>query len=125
MQILTNVVGNAFNYTYEGGLIKVSARLDADQERVVIAVEDTGIGIPEEFKPRIWGRFERYEDHALVMDVPGTGLGLSIVRELVLMHNGDIWFDSELGKGTTFFIGLPVKQPNNSQQPHEGVGRGS
>ncbi len=123
MQILTNVIGNSFNYTYEGGLVKIHAKLDADQERVVIAVEDTGIGIPDEFKPRIWGRFERYEDHALVMDIPGTGLGLSIVRELVLMHNGDIWFESELGKGTTFFIGLPVKQPKNSQQTQEDLSR--
>jgi len=124
MQILTNVIGNSYNYTYAGGLVKIHAKLDADQERVVIAVEDTGIGIPDEFKSRIYGRFERYEDHALVMDIPGTGLGLSIVRELVLMHNGDIWFDSELGKGTTFFIGLPVKQPNNSQQTQQDVSQG-
>ncbi len=123
MQILTNVIGNSFNYTYAGGLVKISAKLDADQERVVIAVEDTGIGIPDEFKPRIYGRFERYEDHALVMDIPGTGLGLSIVRELVLMHNGDIWFDSELGKGTTFYIGLPVKQPKDTQQTQQDVSR--
>ncbi|MBA3873816.1 MAG: GAF domain-containing protein, partial [Anaerolineae bacterium] len=124
MQILTNVIGNSYNYTYAGGLVKIHAKLDADQERVVIAVEDTGIGIPDEFKPRIWGRFERYEDHALVMDIPGTGLGLSIVRELVLMHNGDIWFESELGKGTTFYIGLPVKQPKRSQQTQEDLSRG-
>jgi signal transduction histidine kinase len=124
MQILTNVIGNSYNYTYAGGLVKIHAKLDADQERVVIAVEDTGIGIPDEFKPRIWGRFERYEDHALVMDIPGTGLGLSIVRELVLMHNGDIWFESELGKGTTFYIGLPVKQPKNSQQTQQDITHG-
>ena len=82
-----------------------------DDERVLISVSDTGIGIPEEFKSRIWGRFERVETHALVMDVPGTGLGLSIVRELVQMHHGDIWFESEIGKGTTFFIALPLHQP--------------
>ncbi len=45
------------------------------------------------------------------MDVPGTGLGLSIVKELVQMHNGNIWFDTELGKGTTFYVELPIEQP--------------
>jgi PAS domain S-box-containing protein len=110
-QILTNVIDNAFNYTEAGGAIDVNAKSESDGKRVLVTVKDSGIGIPDDFKPRIWGRFERYEDHALVMDVPGTGLGLSIVRELVLMHNGEIWFESELGKGTTFYIALPVEQP--------------
>jgi PAS domain S-box-containing protein len=109
-QIITNVIDNAFNYTYEGGQVTVKATYVPDDERVLISISDTGIGIPEEFKSRIWGRFERVETHALVMDVPGTGLGLSIVRELVQMHHGDIWFESEIGKGTTFFIALPLNQ---------------
>ncbi|MEZ4670120.1 MAG: GAF domain-containing protein [Anaerolineae bacterium] len=114
-QVFTNLIDNAFNYTEAGGSIDISAAVEADGKRVIISIKDTGIGIPEDFKPRIWGRFERYEDHALVMDVPGTGLGLSIVRELVLMHNGDIWFESESGKGTTFFVALPLEQPEPSR----------
>jgi PAS domain S-box-containing protein len=110
-QVMGNVIENAFHYTYPGGQIDISAKLETGGQRVLIAVADTGIGIPDSFRNRIWGRFERYEDHALVMDVPGTGLGLSIVRELVLMHHGEIWFDSELGKGTTFYVALPLKQP--------------
>jgi PAS domain S-box-containing protein len=110
-QIITNILDNAFNYTYAGGSIEVKAGLTGGDKRVLISVKDTGIGIPEEFRDRIWGRFERYEDHALVMDVPGTGLGLSIVKELVERHNGSIWFESEMGKGTTFYIELPVEQP--------------
>jgi signal transduction histidine kinase len=110
-QIITNIVDNAFNYTYAGGSITVTAHKQEDGRHILISVADTGIGIPEEFRSRIWGRFERFDDHALVMDVPGTGLGLSIVKELVQMHNGNIWFDTELGEGTTFYVELPIEQP--------------
>ncbi|MBZ0286412.1 MAG: GAF domain-containing protein, partial [Anaerolineae bacterium] len=109
-QVIASIVDNAFNYTYPGGSISVKAQ-QPDEQHVLISVTDTGIGIPDEFKSRIWGRFERFDDHALVMDVPGTGLGLSIVKELVQMHNGTIWFESELGVGTTFFVELPIEQP--------------
>jgi PAS domain S-box-containing protein len=111
-QIITNVVDNAFNYTYPGGSIEINAQPQAN-ETVLISIKDSGIGIPEEFRSRIWERFERYEEHALVMDVAGTGLGLPIVKKLVEMHNGLIWFESEMGKGTTFFIELPVEQPES------------
>lgn len=106
-QIFTNLVDNAYNYTYAGGSISLRASLQDD--RVLVAVSDTGIGIPDDFKERVWGRFERNEEHALVMEVAGTGLGLAIVRTLVEMHNGQVWFDSELGKGSTFYVTLPVE----------------
>ena len=106
-QVFTNLVDNAYNYTYAGGSITVSAQLQDDV--VLVAVADTGIGIPDEFRDRVWGRFERNEEHALVMEVAGTGLGLAIVKTLVEMHNGRVWFDSELGKGSTFYVALPVE----------------
>ncbi|MFN8372577.1 MAG: HAMP domain-containing sensor histidine kinase [Anaerolineae bacterium] len=109
IRILSNIVDNAFNYTYAGGSIDLSVQPQG--ERMVFSVKDTGIGIPEEFQPRVWRRFERFDQHALVMDVAGTGLGLSIVKELVELHNGQIWFESQLNQGTTFFISLPLKQP--------------
>jgi PAS domain S-box-containing protein len=109
-QALTNIVDNAFNYTHPGGSIDIRVQMQADDKHVLISVSDTGIGIPEDFREAIWRRFERYEQHALVMDVPGTGLGLPIVKELVSMHHGDVWFESELNKGTTFYISLPVDQ---------------
>ncbi|NWG18347.1 MAG: GAF domain-containing protein [Chloroflexi bacterium] len=111
-QIFTNLIDNAFNYTDAGGRIDISASLQPDGAHVLVAIKDTGIGIPEEFRSRIWQRFERYDEHALVMDVAGTGLGLSIVKELVEMHNGEVWFESELGKGTTFFVSLPIDLPD-------------
>lgn len=116
-QIVTNLVDNAFNYTYPGGNIDISAVLQEDDiNHVLVAVRDTGIGIPEAYRERIWERFERNEEHALVMDVAGTGLGLPIVKKLVEMHNATIWFDSEVGKGTTFYVSLPIDQPEQELQ---------
>ena len=116
VQILTNLVDNAFNYTYPGGKIEIAAqRRASNPANVVISIKDSGIGIPEEFRSRIWNRFERYEEHALVMEVAGTGLGLSIVKTLVEMHNGEVWFESEENKGTTFYVSLPVEGPEQVQ----------
>ncbi len=111
LQIVGNIIDNAFNYTHPGGHIAVNVNYDRNREGVLIAVRDDGIGIADEFKPRVWNRFERYDEHALVLDVAGTGLGLAIVKHLVDLHRGDVWFDSQEGKGTTFYILLPVEGP--------------
>ncbi|MEP7290203.1 MAG: GAF domain-containing protein [Chloroflexota bacterium] len=114
MEVITNLVDNAFNYTEPGGHIDVTAQLQAQHpDRILIAVSDNGIGIPESFRERIWNRFERYEEHALVMDVAGTGLGLSIVKTLVEMHQGEVWFESEENQGTTFYVSLPIAGPES------------
>src|SRR5690606_2015840 len=76
MQIINNLVDNAFNYTRAGGSIDVEVDIQPDDSRrVLITVRDNGIGIPDEFQERIWLRFERIEEHALELDVAGTGLG--------------------------------------------------
>ena len=108
-QIFTNLVDNAFNYTYADGSISIEATPQAD-EHILVSVKDSGIGIPTEFRDRVWDRFGRNEEHALVMDVAGTGLGLPIVKALVDMHNGEVWFDTETGQGTTFYVSLPINQ---------------
>lgn len=105
-QILTNLTDNAYRYTPEGGKITLSIRLE--DGRFLIAVQDTGIGIPEEVQARVFERFFRYSEHPLVIETPGTGLGLALTRELVEMHHGTIWLESAVGQGSTFFVSLPL-----------------
>ncbi len=120
VQILNNLLDNAFNYTYPGGSVTVGAR--AEDNSVVLSVKDTGVGIPSENRERIFERFFRDETNELVMATSGTGLGLAIVRDYVKMHQGDIWFESEVsqdeqGGGTTFFVRLPAVMNEPASQP--------
>ncbi len=107
-QILANLLENAVRYTPDGGTIWVSARRYDDQY-VVVAVKDTGIGIPPEDQDKIFERFYRGQ-HPLVLATPGTGLGLPIVRQLVEMQGGRIWLESTgvPGEGTTFYFTIPI-----------------
>jgi signal transduction histidine kinase len=111
IQILTNLLSNACKYTPEGGRITVQARpVPAQGEtpaQVRIDVADTGIGIAEEEQSQIFQRFFR-ADHDMVREQVGTGLGLSIVKGLVELHQGEIWFTSELDEGTTFSFTIPI-----------------
>jgi signal transduction histidine kinase len=105
-QILNNLADNAFNYTPRDGNITIGAYEDI--RSVVVYVKDTGVGIAKEKQTRIWDRFFRDEEQTLVMETSGTGLGLAIVREYVNMHEGSIWLESEVGKGTTFYVRIPT-----------------
>ena len=112
IRIFSNLVENAFNYTLANGKIEVHVALQPTGRTILMSVADTGVGIPEHFREAVWRRFERYDDHALELDIAGTGLGLSLVKELVTLHNGNVRFDSEVGIGTTFYVELPVEQPS-------------
>lgn len=111
LQIFGNIVDNAFKYTRDNGTIDVRAVAHEDGRHVLISIADSGVGIPEHFKDAAWRRFERYDEHALELDVAGTGLGLSLVKELVTLHHGEVWFESQVGVGTTFYVKLPIEQP--------------
>jgi len=104
-QILTNLIANAINYTPTGGQITVDAEVVGDM--VHIHVADNGIGISEEDQKKLFTRFFR-ADNELVQASSGTGLGLSIAKSFVELHGGKMWFESELGKGTTFSFSLPI-----------------
>jgi CheY-like chemotaxis protein/anti-sigma regulatory factor (Ser/Thr protein kinase) len=106
-QILTNLTDNARHYTPSGGQITVSAQTRGNFLQVSVA--DTGIGIAPEDQEKIFTRFYR-TDHPLVQEVAGTGLGLSIAKSFVEMHGGEIWVESEPGRGSTFSFTLPLAE---------------
>jgi two-component system sensor histidine kinase VicK len=104
--VLHNLVGNALKYTTDGGTVHVVA--NADQERIVIEVRDTGIGIGEEDIERVFERFYRAGDPR-VSSITGSGLGLTLARDVIRLHGGDITLESVLNEGSTFTATLPFK----------------
>ncbi len=113
VQIFTNLVSNAYKYTPQNGKITISANetfeLNGDEETAMVhvSVADTGLGIRKEDQTGIFDKFFRASDE-LAKKSPGTGLGLNITKNLVEMHNGRIWFESEFRKGTIFHVMIPA-----------------
>jgi PAS domain S-box-containing protein len=105
IQVVSNLLSNAIKYSPEGGEVKVTSRAKGDS--VHVTVQDHGVGIPAEFINRVFGRYERFESNR-TGKVTGTGLGLAISRQIVELHGGKIWVESEVGKGSTFEFTIPV-----------------
>jgi two-component system, NarL family, sensor histidine kinase BarA len=109
-QILTNLLSNAIKFTPDGGRIGVHACRD-DEGRLQLTVVDTGVGIAEEDREIIFEKFRQSRNvvgkDGMTREYSGTGLGLSIVKELCKLLRGEIDFESELGKGSTFSVNLP------------------
>lgn len=102
--VVYNLADNAIKYNHPGGTVTI--RLRERGEQAILQVADTGVGIPEESRERIFERFYRV-DKSRSKAVGGTGLGLSIVKHAVMIHRGTIHVDSTLGKGTTITVTLP------------------
>jgi two-component system phosphate regulon sensor histidine kinase PhoR len=107
-RVLVNLLSNAVKFTPEGGRITMTAT--ATGGSAVIAVTDTGIGIPAKDQQELFTRFFR-ASNAIQQSIPGTGLGLAIVRTIVTNHGGDITLTSHEGQGTTFTIRIPLAEP--------------
>ncbi len=112
IQVLTNLLSNAIKFTPEGGRIVLSAQ--SRGESLAISVSDTGMGIPPESLPRIFTQF--YRVHRPGKEIKGTGLGLAIVNRIVTAHGGRIEVESELNKGTTFTVLLPLAPAQSSKE---------
>jgi len=105
-QVLINLIGNALKSTGENGKIVITA--EERDDRLIVSVQDTGIGIAKEHLPYIFDRFYR-TDTGRNREAGGSGLGLAITKGYVEAHNGTITVESELGKGTTFTVSLPYQ----------------
>ncbi len=101
-----NLIENAIRYTPEKGKIILS--LKKKNKEIEFFVKDTGIGIPKEQQARIFSKFFRAKN-AVKMEPNGSGLGLFVTKKIIEAHGGKIWFESEEGKGTTFYFTLPLK----------------
>jgi len=111
-QIINNLLSNAIKFTPEGGMIQVKVSNRGDG-RFRMSVTDTGVGIAEEDQPIIFQKFRQskkvLDGDGLTREFAGTGLGLSIVKELAILLGGEIDFQSELGRGSTFWVTLPYR----------------
>lgn len=107
-KIIFNLLSNAAKYTEKEGLVELIVRTNKTFDQIIIQVRDNGIGIPKERQKGLFHRF--YDGEYRNRNTFGTGIGLSLTRDLVYLHNGSISFESEEGKGTTFFIELPINK---------------
>jgi PAS domain S-box-containing protein len=103
-QVFMNIIYNAIDSIKEKGTITINTSVDIPKDRVIISITDTGSGIPEEIKKRIFEPFYTTKDVG-----KGTGLGLSISYSIIKELQGELYFTSQMGQGTTFYIELPIK----------------
>ncbi len=106
--VLENLCGNAMKFTPAGGSVTLHVSYDANADEVLLRVADTGIGIAEEDRERIFEKFVQ-ADSSASRRYRGTGLGLALVREYTEMHGGHVELEGELGRGSAFIVHLPVK----------------
>ena len=115
-QIIYNLLSNAIKFTPDGGRVSLLARVEG--RFAIVEVEDTGIGIAEEDREKIFEKFRQAgvpgtESSVLTREHQGTGLGLSIVRELTRLLGGDVMLKSQPGQGSTFTVRIPLQLPGN------------
>lgn len=116
-EILSNLIANSLKYTPEGGNIQV--RVQRKKGSVVLIVKDDGVGIPKYSQDQIFTKFFR-APNVLKYETTGTGLGLYLVKGLTEQIGGRIWFESEEGKGSTFFLSLPTAKRTSQNKAISG-----
>lgn len=101
MQVITNLLSNALKFTPDSGNIRIS--VEDKNDNILIKVQDNGIGIPAHLQPFLFDKFTKAGRQGIHGE-PSVGLGMSIIKTIVEWHNGQIWFESTEGIGTTFYI---------------------
>jgi DNA-binding response OmpR family regulator len=112
-QVLSNLVSNALKYTQAGGKVRLIGERSSNE--VLICVSDTGPGIPRDKWDQIFDRFARLPA-SYAHQISGVGLGLYIVRQIIDRHNGRLWLDSEVGRGSDFYVSLPIGSSKGNPQ---------
>ncbi|HVG10381.1 MAG TPA: ATP-binding protein [Thermoanaerobaculia bacterium] len=105
-KVVLNLISNAFKFTLEGGIEVALRAVGGNSEKAELTVRDTGAGIPPEEMPKLFERFHRVEGTP-GRTQEGSGIGLALVQELARLHGGEVRAESELGRGTTFFVTVP------------------
>ena len=113
-EMISNLIANAIRYTPRHGKIRITGNGVEEDGFISLVISDTGIGIHPEDIPQIYNDFFRAKN-AEILEKNGTGLGLSIVKQIVEAHQGHIWVESELGKGSTFTVKLPKSKKEEVQ----------
>jgi signal transduction histidine kinase len=121
-QVLVNLVGNAIKFSDGRGEVRVA--ITPEREACVLSVEDQGIGIAKADHEKLFQSFSQV-DASTTRRFGGTGLGLAISKRLVELHGGQIWVDSELGRGSTFYVRLPRKQTATNDNATANAGMAS
>jgi len=111
-QVFANLIGNAIKYSPGGGDVNVTVRFRPERNGVVVSVRDHGIGMTIEDMSNLFKKFYRAKDKSIA-NIPGNGLGLYIVKSFVTLMGGEIWVESELGKGSTFHVMIPAARPES------------
>ncbi|PAB56745.1 hypothetical protein CCE28_20400 [Anaeromicrobium sediminis] len=114
-RVMLNLLSNAVKFTEPDGIIKV--HIHDEGESILICVKDTGLGIPQDMKEKIFDRF-RQVDASLHRKAEGSGIGLSLVKSIVELHKGFITVESEIAKGSTFLLELPATLEDEELHVH-------
>lgn len=125
IQVFVNIISNAIKFSPNGGNVMIT--LENKGQMLQVGVQDEGIGIAKEDVSQLFQKFKRIDNSAR-RKIGGTGLGLAICREIILMHNGDIWIESEEGQGTIVYFTLPLENEHESmidEQSHLLLSQGA
>jgi two-component system, sensor histidine kinase and response regulator len=109
IQVLMNIIANSLKYTDNGGVIDIDTHKKSDS--IIVSIKDTGIGISQEDIEKIFNPYQIFSTHG-VKGEKGTGLGLNICMRIINAHDGKIWVESEVGKGSSFYFMIPDQTDN-------------